>query len=1021
MGDHDHDDDGSEEAVRVFVRIRPLNKRELAENQIIGWNYTDTSMLEDTQNGQRVYAYDHCFGPSGSNAETYEFVGKPVVLQAMEGYNGTVFTYGQTGSGKTWTMRGSESDPGMMVLCVKDIMHWIETHPNCQTTLRVSYMEVYNEEINDLLGVPGPASKNLRIVSEDAVRGAVIGGLVEEICVTPNDFMEVLHRGEASRAYASTSMNAESSRSHTIYRVSIDVRHIDNDGSNDISAVRTSYMNLVDLAGSERQKSTNATGKTLKEGSNINKSLLALGAVINKLGEASKKVKGPKPVFIPYRDSKLTRILKQSLGGNTLTSILCTVTPAPMHREETVSTLKFGQLCKTIKNNVKSNEVIDDRALMKQYKSTIAELKDQLAASTAGGVREGDIDGASAQKYKEEIELLKSSLYEWEEDERGSAQAIADDRIRIEKEKEALQLERSKNVSERNIIDEKEGRVNTLIISLDEKDGKLHRILAQLQSDREKFESSIHDLKKREELVREWSDSFSKREERIKQLEIEREEKLNELNDRQIQLAENEKNLNIRQREFQLEEERTVVTFAKLSNDQEKLKVSEQKLRDYESSLRKREGESDTKERELLSRRKELESWDNMLREKDRKVSGDMKSLEEREEVVRLAEEKAKAKEVDADKKLSELKLRESLLQKQMENYKDLSASLQQQQKELANSVAMAGKKEDQLSSKEIELSAWEVQLFEMQERLRGVDEREIELNSRIEHHKRVEDEFFNVKVAQITSRHNTEMARLENMVSLQLKMVTDLQFELNKTRNELAAKHSQSEEFEDILRQRDNSIDLLRIELRAYNEKMKLQANSIERTITTDSELHESNASTVNSVSPKPLAKSNKNTIYDIDDKNDDEDSHISYDLTPAKASNFMAQLADTQRMIGSILGNAMSVEASDYKYSSSKKTQRIVETPTQPPIINKNIESSIIKQQISPVVRSIPTLETPNANSPVKNNTPTRTTLGISIGGKDVSEFIQTSHRKGVPVATVNLSLDAKKLYKDTTLRRE
>ena len=101
MGDHDHDDDGSaEEAVRVFVRIRPLNKRELAENQIIGWNYTDTSMLEDTQNGQRVYAYDHCFGHNGTNTETYEIVGKPVVLQAMEGYNGTVFTYGQTGSGK---------------------------------------------------------------------------------------------------------------------------------------------------------------------------------------------------------------------------------------------------------------------------------------------------------------------------------------------------------------------------------------------------------------------------------------------------------------------------------------------------------------------------------------------------------------------------------------------------------------------------------------------------------------------------------------------------------------------------------------------------------------------------------------------------------------------------------------------------------------------------------------------------------------------------------------------------------
>lgn len=175
-----HDDDnadgsGSEEAVRVFVRIRPLNKREEAEKQTIGWNFNETSMLEDTPNGQRVYAYDHCFGPKSTNQETYDIVGKPVVLKAMEGYNGTVFTYGQTGSGKTWTMRGCESDPGMMVLCIRDILEWVKSHPKIQYILRVAYLEVYNEEINDLLGEQGPASKNLKIVSEDAARGAVIG------------------------------------------------------------------------------------------------------------------------------------------------------------------------------------------------------------------------------------------------------------------------------------------------------------------------------------------------------------------------------------------------------------------------------------------------------------------------------------------------------------------------------------------------------------------------------------------------------------------------------------------------------------------------------------------------------------------------------------------------------------------------------------------------------------------------------------------------------------------------------
>ncbi len=187
-------------------------------------------------------------------------------------------------------MRGCESDPGMMILCIRDIMNWVKDHANIKYTLKVSYLEVYNEEINDLLG-EGADAKNLKIVSEDSVRGAVIGGLVEEIAQTPEDFMAILKRGEASRSYASTEMNNESSRSHTIYRVTIESIDIPEDGTPPTGGGKVAYLNLVDLAGSERQKSTKAEGKTLKEGSNINKSLLALGAVINKLGEFSKKVR----------------------------------------------------------------------------------------------------------------------------------------------------------------------------------------------------------------------------------------------------------------------------------------------------------------------------------------------------------------------------------------------------------------------------------------------------------------------------------------------------------------------------------------------------------------------------------------------------------------------------------------------------------------------------------------------------------------------------------------------------------
>jgi len=248
-------------------------------------------------------------------------------------------------------MRGSETDQGTMFLCIRDVFGWKEAHPECDTTLKVSYLEVYNEEINDLLQ---EGAVNLRIMSEDPVKGAIIERMTEEEVQTPKELHEVLRRGEHNRSYASTAMNAESSRSHTIYRLVIEVNTKDTDeltGETIIASQRLSYLNLVDLAGSERQKSTGASGKTLKEGANINKSLLALGAVINKLVEASNKgTKGGKQVFIPYRDSKLTRILKQSLGGNTFTSILCTLTGAGMHREETISTLKFGQLCKSIKN-----------------------------------------------------------------------------------------------------------------------------------------------------------------------------------------------------------------------------------------------------------------------------------------------------------------------------------------------------------------------------------------------------------------------------------------------------------------------------------------------------------------------------------------------------------------------------------------------------------------------------------------------------------------------------------------------
>lgn len=748
----------------------------------------------------------------------------------------------------------------MMILCVRDILNWVESHPQHTYTIRVSYLEVYNEEINDLLG----DGRNMRIVSEDAARGAVIGGLVEEVVKSSADFMEVLLRGEASRSYASTGMNETSSRSHTIYKVSFEAQDRDSSGSTS----RISYLNLVDLAGSERQKSTKAEGKILKEGANINRSLLALGAVINKLGEATKKVKGAKPVFIPYRDSKLTRILKQSLGGNTLTSMLCAVTPAPMHREETVSTLKFGQLCKNIKNMVKGNDgLLDDKALLKQYRTQLNELRSQLeefaGPASAGlepevlianamreknelenklrtletAVRSSGADGldlaslmtfdsslngdGAAQYSKLEITKLnekiaeqqqlisqyRSSLDEFQDLEESKAafeeyehhhkQELEEEIAKLENEKVVLQRERAKILKDRSSVDEKESRIGQLITNLDEKESKLRQMMGTMKEQQEQWQRSVSDLQRREDLVDDWQRTHRQREKRLQEIDKAQEDKFKELNSREKTLSEGEQRLKTQERELQEREQRLQVALSRVANSEQALSAQEEKLTAFEAALKKKEGDADIRERELLSRRKEMESWDVLLREKDRKVSIEQRSLDEREAAVHAQEEKARLRDSDAERRLTELRQNEATVASQMDTYTKQLAELDSQALTLKADQKKCAQLQEDLSNKEAELTSWENRLKKLQELMSGINEREADLNKRIEQHKQVEDEFFNVKVAQITSRHTKELGQLEAMVSQQLKIVSNFQKELDSTRADLAQKTNEIAEYE--------------------------------------------------------------------------------------------------------------------------------------------------------------------------------------------------------------------------------
>ncbi|KAL6962174.1 Kinesin-like protein KIN-7E [Sarracenia purpurea var. burkii] len=274
----------------------------------------------------------------------------------------TVFAYGVTSSGKTHTMHGEQKSPGIIPLAVKDVFGIIQETPGREFLLRVSYLEIYNEVINDLLD---PTGQNLRI-REDA-QGTYVEGIKEEVVSSPAHALSLIASGEEHRHVGSNNFNLLSSRSHTIFTLTIESGPR---GENQGEDVTLSQLNLIDLAGSESSK-TETTGLRRKEGSYINKSLLTLGTVISKLTDG-------KATHIPYRDSKLTRLLQSSLSGHGRISLICTVTPASSNGEETHNTLKFAHRSKYVEIKASQNKIMDDKSLIKKYQREISCLKQEL-------------------------------------------------------------------------------------------------------------------------------------------------------------------------------------------------------------------------------------------------------------------------------------------------------------------------------------------------------------------------------------------------------------------------------------------------------------------------------------------------------------------------------------------------------------------------------------------------------------------------------------------------------------------
>ncbi|XP_057643243.1 kinesin-like protein KIF13A isoform X2 [Chionomys nivalis] len=425
----------SDTKVKVAVRVRPMNRRELELNTkcVVEMEGNQTVLHpppSNTKQGERkppkVFAFDYCFW-SMDESNTTKYAGQEVVFKclgegilekAFQGYNACIFAYGQTGSGKSFSMMGHAEQLGLIPRLCCALFKRISLEQNESQTFKVevSYMEIYNEKVRDLLDPKG--SRQSLKVREHKVLGPYVDGLSQLAVTSFEDIESLMSEGNKSRTVAATNMNEESSRSHAVFNIIITQTLYDLQSGN--SGEKVSKVSLVDLAGSERVSKTGAAGERLKEGSNINKSLTTLGLVISSLADQAAG-KG-KNKFVPYRDSVLTWLLKDNLGGNSQTSMIATISPAADNYEETLSTLRYADRAKRIVNHAVVNE--DPNAkVIRELREEVEKLREQLSQAEAMKAPE------LKEKLEESEKLIKELTVTWEEKLR-KTEEIAQERQR---------------------------------------------------------------------------------------------------------------------------------------------------------------------------------------------------------------------------------------------------------------------------------------------------------------------------------------------------------------------------------------------------------------------------------------------------------------------------------------------------------------------------------------------------------------------------------------------------------------
>ena len=486
--------------LKVYIRVRPPlmrekdsslpfrsiasvseDKRTISLIEYLGIEFDEASKQKefiDYPNHflPHPYTFDHIFDMDSTQEDVYQIAAVPAVESLEDGYNSTIFAYGQTGTGKTYTMEGFIYDylspnKGLIPRAIEDIFKYIENNSNSDTTfiIRVTYLQIYNESIDDLLK---PEKKHLSI-REGQKKGLYVEGLSEWAVRSPNDIYALLERGAQCRTKAYTNMNDVSSRSHAVFTIILEQMKI----SNGRKRFKAGKLNMVDLAGSERVKISGATGKQLDESRRINKSLSALGNVINALTD-------PKTKHIPYRDSKLTRLLQNSLGGNCKTSMIAMISPYDGSYNESTSTLNFAKRAKGIRIKAKINEEVNQNALISQYEKELSKLRQELS-------EKNEIINSNAFIKKIEMERIQA-----EKDKNEALQALEKASISfLQEREEKRKLEKKIEIMSFQMIP---GGQKIKIEDTPEFKTLLQKHQILLQKD---FNEKLSDLEKEKELI----------------------------------------------------------------------------------------------------------------------------------------------------------------------------------------------------------------------------------------------------------------------------------------------------------------------------------------------------------------------------------------------------------------------------------------------------------------------------------------------------------------------------------------